>query len=450
MSRAASSPRRPLVLVPVAFAFSLSVASIAGAQAPSAAPVARPVPSASDRSIDDLNLLGGATTMPPMSDSVLGAESAFRRALFGKGMLLRVNAVPRYSLNLLDGPVPAAQQAYIGQRPTWILGLNPIFTADLRQLKLRQAQLHASVAWKWSTWKPAGPNTFALSSLYFFKRWGDRRVEMKAGYVVNDLEFVGLQVGGSTSTGALGVYAVLPNEVGMSYYPLVAPAVNVRVRGTTHTYVKAGAQRSLDAAGGLSTIDRNPTGFRLTVPGNGLLKLGEVGYQRASSASAHQVWVRAGYMSNGTLYTNRITGAKASGNYCAYVLADYQLTRPHDRSPGLGLYVGGSVMTVPERFNAYSRYYEARLYARAPFSSRPGDVLSLVASYRAHSRYVTDAFAAQGRTVWRSSPSLTGTYTMHVARGDYLSLGLGFVRGPAITPRVADTVTATANWSLYF
>ena len=70
-----------------------------------------------------------------------------------------------------------------------------------------------------------------MTSLYLFKRWGDRRVEMKAGYIGNDLEFVGLQVGGSTSTGAQGVYAVLPNEVGLSYFPLTAPSLNFRVRG---------------------------------------------------------------------------------------------------------------------------------------------------------------------------------------------------------------------------
>ena len=36
--------------------------------------------------------------------------------------------------NLLDGPALADQQVYIGHRPTLISGINPIFTADLRQL----------------------------------------------------------------------------------------------------------------------------------------------------------------------------------------------------------------------------------------------------------------------------------------------------------------------------
>ena len=106
-------------------------------------------------------------------------------------------------------------------------------------------------------------------------------------------------------------------------------------------------------------------------------------------------------------------------------------------------------MTAPSKFNAYDRYYEARLYQKAPFRSRPDDVLSFVAAYRGHSKYVTSSLVAQGKTVWHSSPSLTGSYSFHVSRGNYMSLGLGYVRGAAITPRVADTITFTATWGLY-
>jgi hypothetical protein len=73
----------------------------------------------------------------------------------------------------------------------------------------------------------------------------------------------------------------------------------------------------------------------------------------------------------------------------------------------------------------------------------------LVASYRNHSRYFTDPLTEQGRSVWRNSPSLTGTYTLHPAPGSYLSLSLGYVRGAAITPRVEAPLVFTANWSLY-
>jgi hypothetical protein len=314
--------------------------------------------------------------MPPFSDSVLGVDSGFRRALFGRGMVLRVNVVPRYSQNLLDGRAPSGQQVYIGHRPTLISGVNPIFTADLRQLGLRQAQLNVGFGWRYTTWQPAGPNSVGLTTLYLFKRWGGRRVELKAGYVTNDLEFVGLE-------------------------------------------------------------------------GNGVLLIGEVGYQRPSSAAAPQAWLRAGHMRNSTAYIYRLTGQGESGNFCAYVLMDYQVRMPTPAAPARGLFIGGTAMTVPSELNAYDRYYEARVYQRGTFSSRPTDVVALVASYRGHSQYFTDRLVAQGKTVWRSSSSFTGTYTLHVTRKKYLSLSLGYVKGPALSPRVDDTLTFTVNSSLY-
>jgi porin len=235
----------------------------------------------------------------------------------------------------------------------------------------------------------------------------------------------------------------------MSYFPLTAPALNLRVRGPRGTYVKIGAQRSLDAAGGAATVARNRSGFRFRPEGNGLLLINELGYQRASSATAHQAWLRAGYLHNGTEYRNKVTGEMEAGNSCAYVLVDYQLHRPSSASPGRGLYVGGTAMAAPSRFNAYDRYYEARLYQRALFESRPDDLLSFVAAYRSHSQYVTSSLAAQGKTVWRSSPSFAGSYSLHLSRGNYLTLGLSYVRGAAITPRVEDTLTFTASWGLY-
>lgn len=445
--------RSTLAIAALTLALHVAATSPARAQAqPSAATAATAtvtVPTSPQRTSEDLNFQGGATTMPSPSDTVFGTSSAFRRRLFGHGILFRVNVVPRVTMNLLDRPVPKADQVYIGHRPTWILGINPTLTADLRQLGLRQAQLHVSLGLRRTNWNPAGPDTLALSTMYFFKRWGDRRVEMKAGYLTNDLEFVGLQVGGSTSTGAQGVYANLPNEVGTSYFPLTAPALNVRVRTSARTYIKTGVQRSLDAAGGLSTERRNPTGFSVIVSGNGAVVLNEVGFQRASSEGTPQTWVRAGLITNTTEYTNRATGEKEAGNYCAYALVDYQVRQPDPASPARGLYFGMSAMTVPDRFNAYTRYVEARLYQRAPFASRASDVLTFVASYRVHSRTITDAMVGAGKTVWRGSGTVTGTYTAHVSPGNYLSLSLGYVRGAALTPRVKDSMTFTTNWSLY-
>ena len=430
--------------------FTMGLLAFAGALCNGQSTAAQTGTPESEYSFEDLNLVGAVASMPAISDTILGEESGFRKALFSKGILFRVNALPRFSVNLLDSPVPADEQVYIGQRPTWITGVSPILTADLRQLHLRNAQLNIGWAWRWTSWNPAGPKTVSLSTLYLYKMWSDNLVEMKVGYLNNSLEFVGMQVGGSLATAAQGVYAVLPYQVGMSYFPLTAPSLNVRVQGPKLTYLKVGAQRSLDAAGGVATQARNQTGFRFIPKGNKLLLINEVGYQRDSSPTDHQTWFRAGYMHNSTPYTNKLTGQKESDNYCLYFLMDYQLRKTNPQDTDHGLYLGGSVMTTPAKLNRYDRYYEARLYQKAPFRSRPDDVLSFVASYRGHSNYVTDSFVADGKTVWRGSLSFTGSYSIHVARGNYVSLGLGYVRGPAITPRVNDTLTLSANWGMYF
>ena len=183
------------------------------------------------RSIEDLNYLGGDAAMPTFSDSVIPVDSNYRKALFSKGLAFRVISQVQYVQNLLDAPVPPHDQVYVGQRPFEGAMAQPILVSDLRQLHLNSSQLYAGAVWNWVSWDPAGPKSLQLWDLYFYKACGEKRVEMKAGYISLNLDFIGLFVGGSTATGAQGVYAVLPYEAGMSYFPLTTPAVTLRFRG---------------------------------------------------------------------------------------------------------------------------------------------------------------------------------------------------------------------------
>ena len=402
------------------------------------------------RSIEDLNYLSGDAAMPSFSDSIISVDSNYRKALFEKGLAFRVISQVQYVQNMLDAPVPAHDQVYVGQRPFEGAMVQPILVSDLRQLHLRNAQLYMGGVWNWVSWNPAGPKSLQLWDLYFYKAFGDKRVEIKAGYISLNLDFIGLFVGGSTATGAQGVYAVLPYEAGMSYFPLTTPAMTLRVRGPNHTYLKSGAQRSIDPEGGPTEVQRNHTGFRFIPHGDKLLLIGEGGYLRRASDDAHEVWLRGGYMYNTTGYKNVATGQADSGNYCTYVLMDYQLHRSSLDHPGHGLYAGGSFMMAPESLDPYSRYYEARLYKEAPLRSRPADLLSVVASRTKYSGLYTDALASSGKTVWRGGTTLTGSYSMRVSPGNYASVGLTYVYGPAITPQVSNALKLTATWTAYF
>jgi len=388
--------------------------------------------------------------MPPFSESLIDLDSAYRQSMFRHGTAFRVIEQPQYAQNLLASPVSADDQVYVGQRSFTGEMIQPIFTADLRQLHLHQAQLCIGGVWNWVSWRPAGPKALQLWNLYLYKAFGEDRLEIKAGYVSNNMNFVGFFVGGSTATGAQGVYAVLPFEVGLSYFPLTAPSFDVRIRGPKHTYLKSALQRSQDPNGGPAEVARNASGFRFDPHGDKLFVINEGGYLRDASAHAHEAWFRAGDMENTTAYRNLVTGQVRPGNHGAYLLMDGQLTQPDPAHAAHGLYAGGSFIAVPQSVNAYARYYELRAYQEAPFRSRPGDVLSAVASRTSYSSPYTDLLVAQGKSVWRAGTTLTGSYSLHASRGNYISLGLSYVNGPAITPRVSNALNFVVNWSLFF
>jgi porin len=407
-------------------------------------------PVAVERTIEDMNYLGGEAAMPPFADSLIDVDSGYRRALLRRGLAFRVIAGMQYTENTLDAPVAPDAQVYVGQRYFETTFVQPILGWDMRQVHLRRAQLYAGGVWNWASWEPAGPKTVQLWALYFYKELGEDRVEVKAGYIANNMNFVGLFVGGSTATGTQGVYAVLPYEAGMSYFPLTAPSLNVRVRGPQFTYIKSAVQRSVDPKGGQVEVGRNHSGFRFAPYGDKSVLINEGGYLRPAAKEAREIWLRAGYIDNASHYLNESTGRQEAGDFCAYALVDAQLSRTDGEHPARGVYAGGSWMTAPESKNAYDRYYEARVYKEAAFRTRPGDVLSVVASRTGYSSVFANELLRQGKGVWRAGTTLTGSYALRAGRGDYVSLGLGYEFGPAISPHVPAALNAIANWTLFF
>jgi porin len=107
-------------------------------------------------------------------------------------------------------------------------------------------------------------------------------------------------------------------------------------------------------------------------------------------------------------------------------------------------------MAADSHLDRYDSYYELRLYRKAPFRSRPFDMASLVSYYSGHSNELTHSLLAQGKSVWRASAALTGSYSLRVHPGQYMSMGLSYIHGPAITPRVSDTLTFSTNYQFFF
>lgn len=388
------------------------------------------------RSIEDLNLKGAVADDPPSTDSLLGFDTPLRRDMVQHGLLFRMGANGTYIQNTLAAPVAADAQYYTGQREFGSYWFNPVLSSDLRQLGLCRAQLNINGQIQQSTWDPAQPWAATVSSLYLYKELGEDRAELKIGYLTTDSQFIGLQIGGQVASGAQGVYAVLPYEVDLSYSPVPAPVVTLKYRMNQGFYLKDAVQRAAQPGSLQDALHRDAVGLRFLPHGDKLVLVGEAGMKADADAGKLGAWYRAGYIANNTPYTSLRTGLEKTGNYCAYLLADHQPWQPQLSNPGRGVFAGGSFMIVPADLDVYRLYCEARAYYAAPLRSRPDDFASVVASYTGYSQDILRSPAAAGKSFWRASDSVTGSYTAHVARGTYLGLGLSYVNGPSVTPKV--------------
>ena len=81
-----------------------------------------------------------------------------------------------------------------------------------------------------------------------------------------------------------------------------------------------------------------------------------------------------------------------------------------------------------------TQYYEGRLYAKAPFKSRPKDLVSLVAYYQVNSPYLVDnlnTLNAAGTYGKSETWSVTVAYLARLRAGAYLTLGLNYTANPS-------------------
>jgi porin len=401
--------------------------------------------------IEELNLLGADSRFPTFADSVTGAGNPVRRAMLCHDFTYRFYNTEGLTANTLNDPVSASQQAYIGERPTWTVGVYLFITGDLQIIHLPGYQLTIEGAYSRSNWNAGSPRTLKMSQIVLYKHFFDRRLEIKAGIQNNDTDFVGMKVGGNQAAGSQGVYTILPAESGLAYMPLSAPTFIIRAQPKGFFYGKLGLQRATSAKGTVADLHRDSGGLRFAPAGDGLVSIFEGGYNRDSSATAPEFWVRGGYLNNTTnTYSNMKTGTVTGGNHCTFLLADRQLWRSNPDHPTHGIYIGASFMDVPPELDSYARYYEARIYKKAPLNSRPMDTVSLVSTYTDFSRYKTSQAFAAGKSAATHSATISASYSAHVAPGRYLTFLTTYNSRPAITPRLSGALTVMIQANMFF
>jgi len=399
------------------------------------------------------NLKGINFHWPTAADSIFKNFGNIRSTLAKHGFGVVLTSLPTAAVNMLDaarhGPGPligrgqSSDQQYWGQRLSAGNSSEVFLLYDLSRWGIPNGQLGIGSVIANSSWKPNYPSQLGLRGLFWYQTLFDKTLEIKLGYALGTWEWVGFVVGGSL-TNPLGTAASIPAQMGMAAGPAAQPAARVKWNITDAIYNQVGVLRSLPINGPTRNpvIDNqiyNPSNTNLSVPNGKLLFMNELGYRTPPRPGSHEMWVRGGLMLNASDFYNYRTGGTSSNIIAGYLLADAQLLqfRPAPASAYQGLYFGGTGMWGSPEALSLPEYYEARLYIKAPFKSRPRDIFSVVYRYSSVNQHIQNAVNASapetGVYANTTSQSYLVAYTVNVVDGIYPQIGLQYAKNPSTT-----------------
>ncbi|MGY4568179.1 carbohydrate porin [Bradyrhizobium sp. USDA 3256] len=344
-----------------------------------------------------------------------------------------------------------ANQLYMGQNPTFATANFMIVTYDLSRFGIPDGQIVVGAEQQYWTWKRPGPDRVGLNTLAYYQTFLDRKFELKLGYLRNQNEFTGTLFGGISGSNMFALF-----QAGMSTNAAPTPAINLKYNFDDRWYNKVSVQRSISPDGPYAQITDNPTGLNWSTANTGILFVDELGYKSKAAPGVADTWLRAGIGFNNSRYKNLadLDQQRESGNNFHYVAADRQLWQSDvEGTPSRGIYGGFSIMGAPPDLNRISRYYELRLYAKGPFDSRPSDLMALVATNTAWSKFAVDAALAKGQLAHRDTTAITGTYTAHLAPGVYATVGLSYMHNPTSvthTPQTEHALNLLVSTLIFF
>jgi porin len=420
-----------------------------------------------------LGIKGWNYAPPSFAESVTLDYGGWRSSLASAGIGLLEANITRFQTNMLDtpregpryNPFYESTQSYWGQKPSFHDISVLVLTYDLSRFGIPEGQLLLAGNFNYATYEAFSPDTATFHFLSHYQTLFDRRLEIKFGLVGNQNEFVGQNIGGAfASTG--GPANSIITLLGMS----VSPVSTWSFRVTGHLgkfYNETAVMRSLVVNGPtgnalFDTDELNPTRLQWNVntsdysptaevgaPGTGELFVDEFGYKQDATPSSLYTWARLGVMYNNSTFhdfTKSVAdgglvqgaiGPTKDGNAGFYLLADQQIWQSapdSTNSASRGLYAGATIMYARPQTTPITQYYEGRLYMKAPFESRPKDLVSLVFFYQVNSPYLVDNLNTLNALGTYGKPetwSATVGYLARLRPGVSLSLGFNYTANPS-------------------
>jgi porin len=420
-----------------------------------------------------LGLKGWNYNFPSFGDTVTQNWGGWRSSLASVGIGLIELNITRFQANMLDTPREGprfnaffeSKQNYWGQKPSFADLSGLALTYDLSRFDVPDGQLQLAGIVNYATYEGYNPNTLTFQYLAYYQTLFDRRLEVKFGLVPNQNEFVGQTIGGNFATTGGPANSII-SLLGMSGTPV--STWSFRVTGHLGKfYNETAVMRSLVVNGPTGNVlfdtdELNPTRLDWNVntssfsptaevgaPGTRELFVDEFGYKQDATPSSLYTWARLGVMYNNSTFHNftksvaegglvqGAIGPTKDGNAGFYLLLDQQISQSAPDSTNTasrGLYAGATIMYARPQTTPITQYYEGRLYMKAPFESRPKDLVSLVFFYQVNSPYLVDNLNTLNAVGTYGKPetwSATFGYLARLRPGVSLSLGLNYTANPS-------------------
>ena len=431
--------------------------SVPGPSVPSAAvPPSSASPSIQGPPPDPAAWRGLIINLPPPSNTIdLGADGLRQKLYddYGIGYIGLVSA--NFYDNVLRHNHHGAQ-SYIGQKPTVIDQNFAAVTLDLSRYGIPDGQIVAEGTYETTSYNNAGPTTLNLGTFSYFQTVFNKRLDVKVGLLGNSFEYVGVFTAGSLNAGVFGPGSQLSGEAGLSAVLFPSYGINLTAHITRNWYDKFGVARSTSAQGIVPEHNNNPTGLNFQTPESGAYVIDEVGYREQPSPGGWATWARAGGSYSASHYAELDhVGRDSNKEYFVYALLDQQILKV-SRKPGesyRGLYAGFSVEYDPQNLNAFSQYYEARVFGLGLLPGRPFDQTSLVFTNNVFSQFLIDRLKSVHQLTHDSSKAITGSYSFQVVHGVYLNAGLAYIDNPTFptyTRSSGSALNVIGGASVYF
>lgn len=385
------------------------------------------------------------TQFPGIADTLLGDAGGVRSWLAQRDIGIEVQSATGIQFPMSDTGMPNNPQVYNGQKFTLRNNaLNATVTIGLGHDGEDETRLIIGGGYSVTSFDPNGRDSATIKSFAIYRSFAGRKIEVKAGFLQNYLEYAGLLAGGNPVL-TTGLNSLLPVQAGLSAEPTTAPGINVQVNGKHGFYVKAGVQRSMNPLGIAEDVRTNGFGFDFTQHDAKALYIGEIGINRKASPEERRLWLRAGYLYNTSNYTKYLGGQ--GDNYSFYALADYQFTRPDPVLFFRGLYAGIAFSTARKDVSAFSEAAELHFNYIGLLASRPTDALNVSFSYNRFSNDLAKSYKLAGIDIGQDQIGVSTSYALHVAPGTRLSPSLTYLVNPTFLPGYKDVLQG--GMSLY-